>query len=127
MIGEDGEVFVLADEIITEEAANAIQQAGINSVDVYPMRRIGDTVTQIDRKLRVVGNERVRVDQYLSRHFGEDVLGGIDYEKYGLTEAVYTPALREIIEEAKSSLSSKRIALQVKHTLFRISTIPITT
>ena len=38
VIGDDGEVFVLADEIITEEAANAIQQAG-STRDVYPVNR----------------------------------------------------------------------------------------
>ncbi|NLZ66268.1 MAG: DNA-directed RNA polymerase subunit beta [Clostridiaceae bacterium] len=103
VIGDDGEVFVLADEIITGEAANAIQQAGINSVDVFPLRRIGDTVTQIEHRIRIVGNDRVCADQYLRRYFSDDVLVGIDYEKYGISEAVYTPVLREVVEEAMSS------------------------
>ncbi|NLA71046.1 MAG: DNA-directed RNA polymerase subunit beta [Clostridiaceae bacterium] len=99
IIASDGEVLVLANEIITEDMADAIQQAGVNVVDVFPINTTGDTVTQSDHLLRVVGNERVRADKFLERFFAADVVGEIDFEVLGITEAVYTPVLREIIEE----------------------------
>ncbi len=99
IIADDGEVLVLADEIITREAAEAIQQAGINSIDVYPIHRMGDTVTQFDHRLRIVGNERVKARSFLERYIKADVLDEIDFEELGVTESVYTPVLREIVEE----------------------------
>ncbi len=99
IIAEDGEVLALADEIITKEAAEAIQQAGINSVDVYPIQRRGDTVTQFDHRLRIVGNKRVDARAFLGRSIKADVLDAIDFEELGITEKVYTPVLREIVEE----------------------------
>ncbi len=99
IIADDGEVLVLADEVITREAANAIQQAGVNSVDVYPIHRRGDTVTQFDHRLRIVGNERVDARTFLERYVKADVLDAIDFEELGVTESVYTPVLREIVEE----------------------------
>jgi hypothetical protein len=99
IIADDGEVLVLSDEIITREAADAIQQAGVNSVDVYPIHRRGDTVTRFDHCLRIVGNERVNARTFLERYIKADVLDPIDFEELGITESVYTPVLREIVEE----------------------------
>ncbi|HHW93731.1 MAG TPA: DNA-directed RNA polymerase subunit beta [Clostridiaceae bacterium] len=99
IIADDGEVFVLADEIITREAADAIQQAGINSVDVYPIHRMGDTVTQFDHRLRIVGNDRVDARAFMGRYINSSVLDEIDFDQIGITESVYTPVLREIVEE----------------------------
>ena len=99
IIADDGEVLVLAEEIITREAADAIQQAGVNSVDVYPIHRRGDTVTRFDHCLRIVGNERVNARTFLERYIKADVLDPIDFEELGITESVYTPVLREIVEE----------------------------
>ena len=103
IIAEDGEVLALANEIITWETADAIQQAGINTVDVYPIHKIGDTVTQFEHQLRIVGNERVLADKYLLRSFGPQVVDQIDLASLGITEAVYTPVLREIVEEAREA------------------------
>ncbi|HHX30599.1 MAG TPA: DNA-directed RNA polymerase subunit beta, partial [Clostridiaceae bacterium] len=103
IIAEDGELLVLSGEIITRESAEAIQQAGINVVDVFPIYRIGDTVTQFDHQLRIVGNERVRAENYLSRFFGSEVADSLDFSALGIHEAVYTPVLREIVEEAQAA------------------------
>ncbi|HZK41678.1 MAG TPA: DNA-directed RNA polymerase subunit beta, partial [Clostridia bacterium] len=103
IIAEDGEVLALANEIITWETADAIQQAGINTVDVYPIHKIGDTVTQFEHQLRIVGNERVLADKYLLRSFGPQVVEQIDLASLGITESVYTPVLREIVEEAREA------------------------
>ncbi len=103
IIASDGEVLVLADEIITQEAAEAIQQAGINVVDVFPIHRIGDTVTQFDHQLRIVGNERVTAEEYLLQHFGRELVDSIDFAGLAITEDVYTPVLREIVEEAREA------------------------
>ena len=112
IIASDGEVLALADEIITAEAAEAIQQAGINSVDVFPIHRIGDSVTQFDHQLRVVGNERVDAEKYLARFFGHEMAGAIDYAGAGITESVYTPALREIVEEATEAADPVEVLQQ---------------
>ncbi len=103
IIADDGEVLVLADEIITREAADAIQQAGVNSVDVYPIHRRGDTVTRFDHCLRIVGNERVNARTFLERYINADVLELIDFEELGITESVYTPVLREIVDEVREA------------------------
>lgn len=111
IVASDGEVLVMKDEIITAETADLIQQAGINAVDVYPIQRIGDTVTTFEHQLRVVGNERVRANEYLSRFFGAEIVDALDFELLGIKESVYTPVLREIVEEAKDA-EDKAAALQ---------------
>lgn len=103
IIASDGEVLALADEVITAEAAEAIQQAGINKVDVYPIYRIGDTVTQFEHQLRIVGNERVWAPVYLRRLFSDDIVDQIDFDACGITEMVYHPVLEEIIEDVRDA------------------------
>ena len=46
ILSEDGEVLALQDDIITREMAEAIQNAGINSVDVFPIQKVGESVIQ---------------------------------------------------------------------------------
>ena len=69
MDSETGEVFVQAGEVISEEVAENIQNAGINIVDVLVN----------DRKVRIIGNSTVNIHKVLpnvdlsSLHFKEDV------------------------------------------------------
>ena len=123
IIASDGEVLALADEIITAESAEAIQQAGINTVDVFPIHRIGDSVTQFDRQLRIVGNERVNAAKFLARFFGAETADAIDYAAAGITESVYTPVLREIVEEAQEA-DDPAVSLQQQLTARRQELVP---
>ncbi|MBQ9658416.1 MAG: DNA-directed RNA polymerase subunit beta [Clostridia bacterium] len=66
---ETGEVFVNADEVITEEVAEAIQNSGINIVDIK----------HLDKVVRIIGNGTVNIYKYLPNvdlstlHFKENV------------------------------------------------------
>ncbi len=80
---ETGEMFVEAGKLIDEETANAIQDAGIN--EVY--------VTTIQRPLKVIGNNTVKLDGYVD----------FDPKEVGITERVYLPTLQEFMMEANGN------------------------
>ncbi len=103
VVDEDGELLVGANEIITEKIAQAIQAAGINDVTVYPIQIVGDTVTTLENKIKVIGNNRVNANDYIRRHFSDEELGDLDVATLGVTERVRTGILRGIINEAKAS------------------------
>ena len=74
-------MFVTKGEIIDAETAVAIQNAGINNVDVL-----------VDGKtVRVVGNKRVDLKAYAK----------LDPAEFGITELVYLPLLEEILKANK--------------------------
>ena len=74
-------VFVSQGELIDSDTAWAIQNAGINSVDVLVD----------DKVVRVVGNKRVDLKAYAK----------LDKEEFGITELVYLPLLQEIMKACK--------------------------
>ena len=76
---ETGEVFVSADEIISEDKAEEIQNAGINIVDL----KIND------RKVRVIGNGTVNIYK---------VLPNVDLSSVHFKEEVNYAVLQNIIE-----------------------------
>ena len=77
--GETGEVFVQAGEIITEETARSIKNAGINVVDI----------TVGERTVRVIGNGTVDIHQ---------VLPTVDLSSLNIKEEVNYQILQNIIE-----------------------------
>ena len=87
---ETGEVFVKAGETISRDVAIAIENAGINSVDI--LKSITDEEDQV---LRIVGNHFVDI-----RAFEE--LENIDYNPDDFSEKVYYPVMREIIDNAEN-------------------------
>lgn len=101
ILSEDGEVLALKDDIITREMSQAIQNAGINSVDIYPIHKIGESVIQHEDMLRIVGNNTVRLEQFLSRYFPEKELAELDFEKLGFDEYIYTPVLRDLLVQVR--------------------------
>ena len=103
VVDEDGELLAAAGDILTRDMAEAIQQAGINDVSVYPMLVIGDTVSQLENKLKIIGNNRVDAGLFLLRHFSADELGDLDVRTLGVTEKVRTNVLRQLIQEAKGA------------------------
>ena len=76
---ETGEVFVQAGEVITEEVAENIQNAGINVVDV----------TVGDRTVRIIGNATVNIHK---------VLPNVDLSKLHFKELVNYDVLKNIID-----------------------------
>ena len=76
---ETGEVFVTAGEIITEEIAEQIQDAGINIVDIKLN----------DRKIRIIGNGTVNI---------YNALPDVDLKKVHFKENVNYEVLKSILE-----------------------------
>ena len=82
MDAETGEVLVQAGEVIQEDLAEAIQNAGINIVDVM----VGE------RKVRVIGNSTVNIHA---------VLPNVDLSKLHFKELVNYNVLKNIIDNTE--------------------------
>ena len=76
---ETGEVFVQAGEVISEEVAENIQNAGINVVNIM----------YADRKIKIIGNNTVNIHK---------VLPNIDLSKLHFKELVNYNVLKSIID-----------------------------
>ena len=85
---ETGEIFVKEGEVIDRETALAIENSGIVTVDINKINSDGKEQT-----LRIVGNNFVDVHSF-------EELEGLDIDYYELSEKVYYPVMREIIDEA---------------------------
>lgn len=103
VVDEDGELLAAEGDIITRDMAETIQQSGINDVSVYPILIVGDTVTQLENKLKVIGNNRVDAGLFLLRNFSAEELGDLDVRSLGVVEKVRTNVLRQLIQEAKEA------------------------
>ena len=91
---EDGEILVTKGEFITLEKAIEIENAGINSVDV--------TVDEDSEKVvRVVGNHFVDLNSFYE-------ISDLDLESVGLSEKVYYPEMREIIDSFTDDMTDKQ-------------------
>ena len=95
IVSPEGEILAEKDQIITEEQAWNIQNSGINEVDVIPMIKDGDTLTEADEKFRVIGNARVDAKAFLSNFFSEEIDKDIDFEgtNIGSPCILYLPSL----------------------------------
>ncbi len=84
-------VYVSKGEFIDKQTAWAIQNAGVNAVDI-----IVD-----DKVIRVVGNARVDLKAYAKLNPAE----------FGITELVYLPLLQEIMKENKGNEEALKAAI----------------
>ena len=84
---ETGEVFVKENETIDRETAIAIENAGINSVDIL----IANPDKE-DQILRIVGNHFVDITSF-------EELKDVEFEVDDFSEKVYYPVMREILDE----------------------------
>ncbi len=97
---ETGEVIAKAGTLVTEEIADEIQYAAIPyvMVDVELEERTvsesgeGETVSMVHRVVKVLSNMMVDLNAFLPK---------ADKEELGITEEVYYPVLKEILEENK--------------------------
>ena len=84
---ETGELFVKAGEMIDRQTALNIENSGINVVDIIVKQENGE-----DKELRICGNHFVYLNSF-------EELEGIDLEDLELSEKVYYPVMREILDE----------------------------
>ncbi len=108
IVSPDGELLVEAGDIITEEQAWAVQNVGINEVDVIPIIKAGDMFSEAESSFHVIGNARVDARAYLSNFFEDSVLDKIDFEGTGITEMVRTSAIRAVAAEAQAEEEGKQ-------------------
>ena len=86
---ETGEILVKENEKITKEKAVEIENAGINSIDIISYKG------QEPKIVRVVGNHFVDLNSF-------EELKGMDLEEVELSEKVYYPLMRDIIDGSES-------------------------
>ena len=99
---ETGEVFVEADNIITEEVAKDIQNSGINIVDV----KIND------KKVRVIGNGTVDIHAFVNLKKVE-VKELVNYEVLkNILETTNKKDLEKVIEERMEELVPKNVTTE---------------
>ena len=84
---ETGELFVKAGEMIDRSTAINIENSGINVVDIIVKQEDGE-----DKELRICGNHFVYLDSF-------EELEEFDLEDLELSEKVYYPVMREILDE----------------------------
>lgn len=84
---ETGELFVKAGEMIDRTTALNIEKSGINVVDIIVKQENGE-----DKELRICGNHFVYLDAF-------EELEEFDLEDLELSEKVYYPVMREILDE----------------------------
>jgi len=84
---ETGELFVKTGEMIDRATALNIENSGINVVDIIVKQENGE-----DKELRICGNHFVYLDSF-------EELEEIDLEDLELSEKVYYPVMREILDE----------------------------
>ncbi len=85
-------VYVTKGEYIDHDTAVAIQNAGVNSVDILVE----------DKVVRVVGNKRVDLKAYAK----------LDPDEFKITELVYLPLLQEIMKEYKDDEEGLKAAIK---------------
>lgn len=85
VISPDGEILANKGDFINRELAMKIENAGVNSVDVY-------TDEEQENVVRIVGNHFVSWKAF-------DELDGLDLSGLGLSEKVYYPTMVEILQE----------------------------
>lgn len=89
--GQTGELFVKEGDTIDRATAIAIENAGINSVDIIKVNTDGE-----DQVLRIVGNHFVDITSF-------EELRDVDYDVDEFSEKVYYPVMREIIDQHDSA------------------------
>ncbi len=102
ILSPDGEILAEEGQIISEDAAWEIQNAGVNEVVVTPMVLVGDVLTEGVGTVRVIGNGRVDTKLFLSHFFSPEVLDKVKPEAAGITEMVRVNELRSIVAEVQN-------------------------
>jgi DNA-directed RNA polymerase subunit beta len=103
LVDANGEIIVAEGETITEQIAKDIQASSINEVTVHPVVVVGNTVTVMDERIKIIGNNRVNAAEFIFAGMDPAYTEGLDVAALGVTERVRIPVLKEILAEAKAS------------------------
>ncbi|MGB4610602.1 MAG: DNA-directed RNA polymerase subunit beta [Saccharofermentanales bacterium] len=103
VVDKNGEIIAMEGDVISIDVAEAIQNAGVNSVDIFPLKREGHSIIEHENSVRVIGNNSVDALAYLANQMPELDFADFDLEELGITEKVYTPVMDEIILEAEQA------------------------
>ena len=117
IVTEDGELLLAKDTIITSEKALEIEDSGITSVMVFPIRKVGDTQEVSTVAHKVVGNGRVDCDKYIRASFAAKDLKGFDIANTPINERVRVSVLREIIEDVRANYKKSEYAKELGYAL----------
>ena len=107
-ISPDGEIIARAGESVDEDLALAIENAGINIVDIYNNKTREEVV-------RVVGNH------FVDYRVFQDQIPDVDLSTLRFSEKIYYPAMEEILEhfaqdsEGEFDSPNKKISYINKH------------
>ena len=82
IVSEDGEIFVTKGEVISEEVAMNIQNAGINEVLLYNANGDGGV-------FKMIGNNTVDINAFVD----------CNAEELGINERVYYPVLKQMMQD----------------------------
>mgnify|MGYP000964204136 FL=1 len=103
VVDKNGEIIAMEGDVVSIDVAESIQNAGINSVDVFPLKREGHSIIEHENSIRVIGNNSVDAMLYLVNQMPELDFTDFNPEELGITEKVYTPVMDEIILEAEQA------------------------
>ena len=118
VVTADGEVIAKKGVKFSTELAKEIEDAGINSVKVHPVRRVGD-LEEIDedKTVIVVGNGRVDCDKFIRASFAAKDIKDFDIANTPINERVRVSVLREIIDEVRSEHDKSEYATELQYAL----------
>jgi len=110
IISPDGELLLKKDEIISKDKALEIEDSGIDSIDVFPIIKIGDTIKISEQPLRVIGNGRVDAKKFIEASFSKKDLKNFDISATKINERVLGRVLREIVTDIRDNAKKTEYA-----------------
>ncbi len=117
VVTADGEVIAKKDTIFTYELAKEVEDAGVASVLIHPITRIGSQITISEETHKVIGNGRVDADKYIRASFSAKDLKDFDINNTTINERVRVDVLREIIEEVRTNFKKNEYASELQYAL----------
>lgn len=112
IVDEYGEILLSKGEFITLEKAIEIENSGINTVDIYKDE-------DEDKVIRVVGNHYVDIKVF-------DELKKLDLSELRLSEKVFYPVMRELVDSFTDEMSDKEKVRLIAENREKISSNTIT-
>ena len=107
LISDGGEILAKAGTVITDDMAEAIQQSGINVVEIHPILQQGDKFVVSEDTVRVIGNGRVDCERYLVDRYGKKKLEGLDLKAARIREKVRYTVLVDLLDQLDAEVGEK--------------------
>ncbi|MCQ2466726.1 MAG: DNA-directed RNA polymerase subunit beta [Clostridia bacterium] len=109
----DNELLLKAGTVITRQQAIDIEDAGVSAVKVFPIIKIGDSISFSDTAVRVIGNGRVDAEKYIKASFKAKEIKGFKIEDTKINERVRASVLRDIIVNIRENYSEDQYVEQL--------------